>query len=343
MEYFAGANTRRGFVSIFEECFSQVKQLYILKGSSGCGKSTLMKKFAKRGEGLGLEVHRIYCSGDPNSLDGIIIPQLQTAIADGTAPHNMNVKYPCVGESLVNLGEFWDRDKLLPHREEIIDLTDKKGSYYKNAYRLLKASGEAEDICRDIYRPALNRKKLEETAFKLCENVIEPRSGKAEKLFCSAFAYNGLKVLETFGEIETLVKIEGFASQELLKAIKLITIETQTKAILSLSPTDTENIDSVYFPNKKLLFTNLENPPCCKFNKEEKISTTALFDIPFLSYSKTRLNVFENLSKELKKEARKELFEARQCHDKLESIFIPAMNFPLLNEYTEKLIDSVFR
>ncbi len=343
MEYFAGANTRRGFVSIFEECFSEIKQLYILKGSSGCGKSTLMKKIAKRGESLGFEIHRIYCSGDPNSLDGIIIPQLKTAIADGTAPHNMNVKYPCVRENLVNLGQFWDRDKLMPHKDEIIDLTDTKGNYYKNAYRLLSASGEAEDICRDIYRPALNRKKLEEDAFRICQDITEPRSGKTQSLLCSAFAYNGLKVLETFGEIETLVKIEGFASQELLKAIKLIAIETQTKAILSLSATDTENIDSIYFPNKRLLFTNLENHPCSKFNKEEKISTTSLFDIPSLSCSKTRLSVFENLSKELKKEARKELFEARQCHDKLESIFIPAMNFPLLNEYTENLIDTVFR
>ena len=41
----------------------------------------------ERMEQAGLETEYILCSGDPDSLDGVHIPRLRTAIVDGTAPH----------------------------------------------------------------------------------------------------------------------------------------------------------------------------------------------------------------------------------------------------------------
>ncbi len=343
MDFFAGANTRHGFVSIFEDCFAHIQQLYILKGSSGCGKSTFMKKIAKTAEDKGYSVDKIYCSGDPESLDGIIIPKLKFAVADGTSPHIMDVKYPAVRENIINLGEFWDIDKLLPHKDKIIRLTDKKSNHYKNAYRSLAAVGEVEDIVKDGMNRNLNRNKLEEIAFKLTEGAILENKGEIKRIFASAFTYKGIKVLPAFGKVETLCKINGKASFELLKAIQLIASEYRAEAVVSFSALDANKTDAVYFPKSGIVFTNLSDPPCESFNQERCIPSSRMVGNTSNTVSKARLNVFEKLIKELKSEAVFELSEAKSTHGEIENIYIPAMDFEKMNNFTESFISNIFK
>ena len=89
IQYFLGANSPSGFYSLYSELLppETARAIYILKGGPGCGKSTLMRKIGARMEQEGLETEYILCSGDPDSLDALILPQLRTAIVDGTAPH----------------------------------------------------------------------------------------------------------------------------------------------------------------------------------------------------------------------------------------------------------------
>ena len=46
-----------------------------------------MRRVGKAMEEHGLDVEYIVCSGDPDSLDAVVFPALNTAIVDGTAPH----------------------------------------------------------------------------------------------------------------------------------------------------------------------------------------------------------------------------------------------------------------
>lgn len=89
--YFLGANSGGGFHSLYEgwmgECAAGA--CYILKGGPGCGKSTLMKEIGETLEAAGWAAEYIWCSGDPDSLDGVRFPEKNVAIADGTAPHGV--------------------------------------------------------------------------------------------------------------------------------------------------------------------------------------------------------------------------------------------------------------
>ena len=89
ISYFLGANTPGGFYSLMDKLLDPAKAraIYILKGGPGCGKSTLMKRLGALAEEAGHRPEYIYCSGDPDSLDGLVLPDLAVAIADGTAPH----------------------------------------------------------------------------------------------------------------------------------------------------------------------------------------------------------------------------------------------------------------
>ena len=59
----------------------------LIKSGPGCGKSSLMRRVAQAMEEKGASVEYIACSGDPDSLDAVVFPALNTAIVDGTAPH----------------------------------------------------------------------------------------------------------------------------------------------------------------------------------------------------------------------------------------------------------------
>ncbi|MBO5981438.1 MAG: hypothetical protein J6Q24_03215, partial [Clostridia bacterium] len=82
-EFFAGVNTEKGFCGYLEGYFNQGDRVYIIKGTPGSGKSTLMKNLASDCEKMGFAVHRILCSSDPESLDGIYLPEKKRGIADG--------------------------------------------------------------------------------------------------------------------------------------------------------------------------------------------------------------------------------------------------------------------
>lgn len=80
------ANSADGFRSYFPEVFGNTGHLYILKGGPGTGKSRLMEEAAQAAERKGMAVERFRCSSDPDSLDGVLIPEKGIGILDGTAP-----------------------------------------------------------------------------------------------------------------------------------------------------------------------------------------------------------------------------------------------------------------
>ena len=87
--YYLGANAPSGFYSLYDQLIDpeQARDVRILKGGPGCGKSTLMKQVGTAMEEAGLTVEYVRCSGDPDSLDAIVIPAIGAAVVDGTAPH----------------------------------------------------------------------------------------------------------------------------------------------------------------------------------------------------------------------------------------------------------------
>lgn len=91
IQYFLGSNSPTGFASLYGALSdpARMERLYILKGGPGCGKSSLMRRVARHAQAAGRAVEEILCSGDPDSLDAVRLPELGIAVVDGTAPHGM--------------------------------------------------------------------------------------------------------------------------------------------------------------------------------------------------------------------------------------------------------------
>ena len=90
-QFFLGGNTPSGFYSLYHQLSdpARMRALYIIKGGPGCGKSTLMRRVERHAQAAGLETQQVLCSGDPDSLDALILPQLGAALVDGTAPQGV--------------------------------------------------------------------------------------------------------------------------------------------------------------------------------------------------------------------------------------------------------------
>ena len=198
VSFYLGANTPGGFFSLFDELYRPAEgwRLWIVKGGPGTGKSSLMKKIAAEAERRGLFCERIFCSSDPQSLDGVIIPSLKTSVADGTAPHVLEPKYPGVCEMLVDLGAFRNDEKLRQNAAEILRLTDENRAKHMECTRFLNAAGSAGSDMVKMAAGALDPEKLESFISHLSAREFGTGAGgkgEVRRRFLSAVTPEGVR------------------------------------------------------------------------------------------------------------------------------------------------------
>ena len=175
--YFLGANSAKGFCSLYSDLCPPQNQnfLWVIKGGPGCGKSSFMRKIGKAAEEKGYDTEYILCSGDPASLDGVYIPQLQLGYVDGTAPHTLDVPYPGAHGLYLDLGQFYNRSALQERAAEIKEVNTQYKALYKKAYALLSAVPGTAPIS-----PAVTCRKRFHTAVS-CSGIVTVDSGRREK------------------------------------------------------------------------------------------------------------------------------------------------------------------
>ena len=78
-KYFIGGNTAYGFRSFYDGELARCENVILMKGAPGTGKSTLLKTIGKECAVRGIDHELWYCSGDPESVDGIYICLLYTS------------------------------------------------------------------------------------------------------------------------------------------------------------------------------------------------------------------------------------------------------------------------
>ena len=135
--YFLGNNTAYGFFGNYEQELKDKTKVILLKGGPGTGKSTVLKRLAKEAETRGRGYELWYCSGDPKSLDGIFIKDVNAAVVDATAPHATGADLPVIKDVIIDLATSLERDKLQAHADEIKTLANCKKHRFMRAYQHL--------------------------------------------------------------------------------------------------------------------------------------------------------------------------------------------------------------
>lgn len=352
--FFLGANTPKGFYSLFNELYNPDDDwnMYIIKGGPGTGKSSLMKKVAKEAEKYNYTVERIPCSSDPLSLDGIIIPKLKIAIADGTSPHVIDPIYPGVCEHIINLGSYWNCDKLKDNYYKIKKTTKINSDFHKQCIKFLKSAAVIDSEIKIITEKYLKKDKAERFADRFCENNLlktDSDTGLFKKRFLSAVTPIGITVQydSLFSMCDKIIVLTDNTSSIANYINRLINKNAEKKEIdriLCMCPLNPDDkIDHIIFPNLRLgLFTsNIYHPMirkngrtihCDRFTDE-----TAVYDY------KNKVSFLNKAKLELIGESVKCLEQAKASHDVLESYYISAMDFSKVSSTADNLIKTIFK
>ena len=346
-EYFAGANTKNGYVSCFNEIIDdKYKKVYILKGSAGSGKSTFMKRVGERALREGKSVEYIRCSADTTSFDGILIPESSLAIVDGTAPHLMDVKYPSVRESIINLGAFWDDEKLKERRRELMSLIDRKKERYDQAFRILSAAGSIRELRSSLISGVTLDEKMKSFAERMCKKLLKSSGGSESIRIQTAFNGNGLDSLPTFSDAGSvyLIRDKFDIAHKFLKLIKRYAEKVDAQRIISYDPIDLSRPEAIYFPQEDLLFVSehnyvrLENSACVN----KPINMSRFIDKEGFKTIRQKARASYKLYDLLLETASQYFKEARRIHENIERIYIRSMDFARLTDYTNKFLQEIF-
>lgn len=349
--YFASANSAKGFVSYFNKVFDpeKLEKIYILKGGPGTGKSSLMRHISTTAREKGLPTEVFLCSSDPNSLDGVILPSLSLAILDGTSPHTTDPIYPGIVENIINTGAFWDSEKLYRHKNEIMSLIQAKSKYYKRAYSFLKARGEIEGEIKKIGDNALLREKMENSIKRTSKTLFREKStGREDVRLITSVSQAGFTKLSTFQQMASSIYVLNDCMNTAYTYLSRLLEEagkTKQKVIKSFSCLVPGEMDALYFPDTQTAFIIGDR----NYELEESGKTYRYINMQrFVEKDEIRANRqkirFGKKCMEMLLSGAIEAFrDAGKTHEKLEKIYIYAMDFDAYTVRLEKLTKEILK
>ena len=347
--YFLGANTPVGFYSLYSGLLppEEARGLYILKGGPGCGKSTLMKKLSRRAGELGLKREEILCSGDPDSLDALILPELGSAVADGTSPHALEARFPGVVDHYVNLEPCYDSKGLQAVREEIFRSKKEYQEAYRRAYRCLEG---AAALAEDDRRPLLTG-ELEEKLRLRARSVARrefPKAkgtpGRVRQRFLSTPTCRGTVTLwdtakESCGRVWLLADRWGFA-HEFLTALTAEAVERGLSPVVCPDPMAPDRMLHLLLPEIGAAFLTEGEGFGAKPYRRLRLESMA--DPELLLKNRPMLRFSRRVEEELKAQAVRELEKAKAGHDRLEAFYHPFVDFEGVEKLGKALEEDIF-
>lgn len=347
---FLAANSCDGFVSYFSQCYEPKKgwKAFIIKGGPGTGKSSFMKYIARKGADKGFECELCPCSSDPNSLDAVIFPQIRTVIMDGTAPHTVDPMYPGVCESILNFGEFWEKEKFSNTEEKIIEITNKNKSLHKTASLYLQAAGS---FLTDNFKTAessFDVLKAEKYTQKLCDKYFKKQNKlSSEKVrFLSGVTPKGIvffsnTITELCKEIIIIKDDFGCVADFVLRKVRHNALKNGYDIITVKNALLPNLYDHIIIPEIGLGFVRESAFTHIKIDVR-KIHAKRFLDMELLNKSKEKIKFNNKAANELLLTAAKKIQEAKSVHDDLEKYYIDAMNFESLTKFANDFLDMIF-
>ena len=347
-KYFLASNSCEGFISNFSDCYSAEEnyKVYIIKGGPGTGKSSFMRHIANKGLEKNLKVVVCPCSSDPNSLDAVIFPQIKTVIMDGTAPHTVDPKFPGVCEEILNFGQFWDRKKLEPFKEKIIDISYKNKQKHSCASRYFKSVGMLIFDNLSSASSITDGQKVLSFSKKFCQKHIPIKIGnpREEIRYLCGLTPNGVVAFTDtpFNETENIFIINdefGSVCQIFMPFLREFLLKNGYSIKTIKNPfLPSFLIDGIIIPELSLSVlreyefgqfdTGIRRIHAKRFLKSANL--------------KTHINFNRKAIRELLTAGCDNLKEAKEIHDRLEKYYIDAMNFDALKSFTEDFAKKLF-
>lgn len=352
--YYAGSNSSQGFYSLYDEALKGLGQLYILKGGPGTGKSTLIKRVGNALAEQGWDIEFLHCSSDNESLDGVIVTELNVGIVDGTAPHIVDPKYPGAVERIINLGDFRNDDLLKDHKDDIVEITNIISETFSKAYLHFAAAKKAHDEMEDIYLSALDFEKADRVTEDLLDKIFAGDAAVenlpvVKHLFFGAATPKGpVDFIDNLTEdIQKRYIVKGRAGSgksTMMKKIGARAEELGYGVQYFHCAFDPDSLDMVIIPALGTAVLDGTAPHVIgptRSNDEVVDMFQLCMDTEVETRKAEELRRAEAPYKAFMKQGTASLLEAKQKHDALEKFYVEAMNFEAVQRKGDELIEEI--
>ncbi|MRX71178.1 hypothetical protein GJU40_03200 [Bacillus lacus] len=347
--YFASGNTAKGFHSLYASSLDPLQRLYILKGGPGTGKSTLMKKLGETWSKKGFDVEYIHCSSDHESIDGILLPQLQAGVADGTAPHIIEPRVPGAIEEYINLGAGWNSSELRKHKKELLALRENIQSSYQSAYHEFSQALRIHDDWEKIFIENMNFKKANLLTQKLLSEFFQEenlnKKAKVIHRFLGAATSRGAVdyVPNLTEDVQRRIFIKGRPGSGKSTMLKKIAAEAEKRGYdteVYHCGFDPDSLDMVILREAGIAIFD-STAPHEYFPEREGDEILDMYALAILPGTDEKFAVqLKEISSryaERMKQGTFYLAEAKALHDQVEAIYTSSMNFLSVNEAAEEI------
>ena len=338
INFFVGANSGEGFCNLFTEMvdLENTYDLLILKGGAGVGKNTFMRQIGRSMEEAGTPVEYLWCSGDPDSLDGVVLPAIRCAVVDGTSPHVLEPEYPAAVDRYVNLGQFYDIAAAKASMAEVKACTHAYKAAYVRAYHALKAARQVELDAVASVRETFDKERAERRLEGIIARELRHRgggTGKTTRRFLGGITHKGY--LWRFDSVNALcsrvyeLQDSWELAGELLARLHAEAAEKGWDTIVCPAPEDMSRIEHLLIPGLGLAF--ITSRPGMEYEQKpyRRIRLDAMTEIS----GKGRLHFQTRMASLLREEAVAALKEAKANHDGLEAIYNPYVDFDGVRTY----------
>ena len=331
---FPGGNTAHGFVGFFQNLRDHARRTVILKGGPGVGKSTLMRDVGRHYEELGMEVGYFHCSGDPDSLDAVLVREADFLILDGTAPHLVDPVCPGARDGILNLGVCLDESVLSAQEKEISLLQKEISSCYAQAYHDLRSALEMRNDAALVYRAALSEKEERLLCGEISALIPSGQNGMDSHAFCQAITYQGVlqrmdSVLQ--GNIYCLDVPWGFDADGILRRVWEAAWQRGVRRTAFHDPLNAGMLSHVRVGDA--VFTTA-------VMLDEKVFSPSLEKAVLRRHS-ARLAFDRAACALMENQAVEALSQAKEKHDALERYYIDAMDYDRLNEIKRRFLKNL--
>ena len=351
IQYFLGANSPQGFYSLYDQLLppETANAIYIIKGGPGCGKSTLMRQVGAQVAQAGETVEYILCSGDPGSLDGVVLPRLKVALVDGTAPHVIEPKYPGMVEQYVNLGVCYDRVGLQEVREELQNCMVGYKEHYQRAYRCLGAAAEIREDVRDTLMTEELEAKLAKRARGILSRELKPKkdgqTGQVKQRFLGAVSHMGVLTLyDTVAaqctRVYELSDRYGLA-HPMLSRLLAGAVLGGYDVVACPDPMAPDRLAHLLVPEVGLAFVTAAPPRPYPGKACRRLRLETMVDRELLDRCRSRLRFSIKVSNALVEEAVDSLARAKAMHDDLEGLYHPYVDFERGSRMGEEILQEI--
>lgn len=343
--FFLGACTPKGFVSHYDSLLQEAKHVTVIKGGSGCGKSTFMRAIGKAAKDKALQVSYILCSSDPESLDGIYLPELSLSYVDGTAPHVLEPKLCGGSMNYLNFGVFYDSAAMEPNEEEILEAQRKNAAQYPYVTACLTAAKQLMEGIHLASQEGHYDQELSAIAECLSLSALKPVGDKGftARRFLSALTPKGLHFCSRTPALLChrvyVLKDNYFLAPRVLQILLSRAESYGHRCIACYRPLLPEGAPThLLLPEAGVAFVSENcnfpyNGPCfCRIDLDSTLPPQTRKELDYYSKTLTSL-LYQSVS---------HLREAKRHHDRMEQLCRPFVDFRAVNAMTEETIEKLF-